>query len=422
LCLLVASLWPLQPAATAQEAGAERADPPGLTTLHRFRGARNAEWPRGGVGLDAAGNLYGTTLYEGHCSTCGVLYTLKRPAAGETIWAFKVLHEFGKTLQDGIGPTAPVLIRDNVIYSTTSAGADPSCGCGETFSNTVPTAAKPVGTYRLLHRFSVRAKGSTPIAGLLIDSNDTVYGTTSAGGKNGAGTVFKHNLDGSGFTLLHDFVGNFNGGPQGELVFGKDGAIYGTTFGGGRFNQGTIFRITKAGAFSVLYHFKGVNQPGGSTDGAQPEGRLAVGPDGTIYGTTAFGGSPSGYGTAWSLTPVEQARATEWRYRQLHIFGSNGNIPHSGLVRAANGVLYGTGAGGGRFDGGAIYSLTPPASGKKWKYTLLHSFRPRHKDGDIPYGAIVLKAGALYGSNISGGQVGSPNCFDGCGTVFKFKL
>src|SRR5262245_21533277 len=109
LLLMSSALCAPDQVAVAQEPAGPAADPPGLTTLYRFRGGANAEWPRGGVGLDAAGNIYGTTLYEGHCSTCGVLYVLKKPAAGETVWAFRVLHEFGKTLQDGIGPTAPVV-------------------------------------------------------------------------------------------------------------------------------------------------------------------------------------------------------------------------------------------------------------------------------------------------------------------------
>jgi uncharacterized repeat protein (TIGR03803 family) len=427
LCLLLAS-----PVLRPEGAGAEvvtriaiegpppAAVPKGFATLYRFTGGKNGRWPRGAVAFDGTGNLYGTTFYGGQrCSNCGIIYQLK-PASGVSLWTFKKLYQFGKTLQDGIGPTAPLLFHDGAFYGTTAAGADPTCGCGEVFKFTPPDGAHPLGTYQILHHFSPSKIGSTPIGGLLIDG-DTIYGTTSAGGKHGAGTVFKIGTSGGGFSVLHDFVGGFNGGPQGELIFGNDGAIYGTTYGGGKYNQGTIFRITKGGSFTVLYNFLGVDQPGGSHDGAQPEGRLALAPDGTIYGTTTFGGSVSGYGTAWSFKPSGKTRSATGVYKQLQIFGSAGNLPHSGFVRAKDGSLYGTGAGGGKFQEGVIYKLTPPKSGNKWNYTLLHSFKGRDKDGDTPYGDLVLRAGVLYGTTLTGGKF-SGTCGDGCGTVFRFKL
>ena len=215
-------------------------------------------------------------------------------------------------------------------------------------------------------QFSQWPQGTTPIGGLLIDTDGTMYGTTSSGGtgavgvhnSNGAGVIYKISTSGGGFTKLHDFDGDLNGGPQGEMIFGADGAIYGTTYGGGQYNEGVIFRMTKAGGYQVIYNFMGVNQPGGSTDGAQPEGRLALGPDGTIYGTTSFGGTPSGYGTAWSIKLVNGT----WVYKQLYRFGSPGNLPHSGLIMGSDGTLYGTGAGGGAYQSGVIYRLLPPGA------------------------------------------------------------
>ena len=100
--------------------------------------------------------------------------------------------------------------------------------------------------------------------------------------------------------------------------------FYGTQFGGGTYNEGTVFRISRSGAgFKVLYNFKGVNQPGNSTDGAQPEGRLVQIADGTIYGTTSFGGTPGGYGTAWSLKLI----AGKWVYKQIRRFDCDEHDP-----------------------------------------------------------------------------------------------
>jgi uncharacterized repeat protein (TIGR03803 family) len=394
-------------------------------TLYAFPGGANGRFPRGGLAMDAAGDLYGTTHYDGLCSTCGLIYKLINPAAGTTTWTYQVLHSF-VLYQEGIAVTAPLTNFQNVLYGTASAGGDPNCGCGTIFKITPP------GTYTQLFVFDpydpvnhVWPNGTTPIGGLLIDTDGTMYGTTSSGGSgqpgpdgsNGAGIIYKIDISGTGFTKLHDFDGSLNAGPQGELIFGQDGAIYGIQFGGGLYKQGVIFRINKNGSgYQVLYDFKGVNQIGGSHDGANPEGRLALGPDGTIYGTTSFGGSPSGYGTAWSI----QQNGASWTYTQLHIFGSAGNLPHSGLIRAADGNLYGTGAGGGDFQSGVIYRLAP-AGGGQWTYQLLHSFKGRDPNGDTPYGDLLYANGKFYGGNLSGGDLADcPQSPGGCGTVFQF--
>ncbi|HET6378859.1 MAG TPA: choice-of-anchor tandem repeat GloVer-containing protein [Methylocella sp.] len=389
------------------EAAASR----GFSTLYRFRGGALGNWPRGGVALDTAGNVYGTTLYGGSCSTCGVIYQLVKPAPGQTAWTYKVLHAF-QLGADGIAPTAPLTIKGSAIYGTASAGANPLCGCGEVFSLTKSGTG---WSYKILHRFN-RSQGTTPIGGVLVAADGTLYGTASGGGAKQGGVLYKITPGGT-FSVLHNFAKATGSGPQGELIFGKDGAIYGTTFSGGKYNQGAVFRITTGGAYSVLYHFKGIYQFPPSHDGAQPEGRLALGKDGTIYGTTTFGGNASGYGTAWSLTP---SAGGTWTYAQLYIFGSPSNLPHSGLVIDAAGNLYGTAAGGGAFGSGTLYRLSPPKTGKTWVLTVLRSFKGRNTNGDTPYADIVLKGGALYGTNLTGGMLNL--CGNGCGTVFRYGL
>lgn len=397
------------------------ADPEGdpratvFSVVHKFTSGAFGRHPRGGVAVDAKGVIYGTTLYDGLCTTCGVIYRLVPTTAAATAYRYEVLYRFNLTAQDGIGPTGPLLITRHGIFGTASAGANFSCGCGEVFKLSSSNGGK-TWTYRILHRFTPRQLGSTPIAGLVADGTGMMYGTTSAGGRYGAGIVYRIGPSG-GYRKLWDLRGNFNGGPQSELVIGKDGWLYGTTFGGGLYNEGTIFRISKSGGgFKTLYNFKGVNRPGNSSDGAQPDGRIAVGPDGTLYGTTAFGGSPSGYGTAWSFKP-SGAGGT---YRQLYIFGSPGNIPHGGVVLGPFGKLYGPAAGGGGFQSGAIYSLTRPTTGTTWRYTLMHSFKGRSPGGDIPYAGIVIRGRTIFGTNLQGGNL--IRCNNGCGTVFKLKF
>jgi uncharacterized repeat protein (TIGR03803 family) len=153
-----------------------------------------------------------------------------------------------------------------VLYGTASAGGTTTCGCGIVFS-IVP------GNYQILHVFDPHIpgppnnswpNGATPLGGLLIN-NGTIYGTTNSGGQgalgpnmtNGAGIVYSMSTTGGGFAVLHNFDGDLNTGPQGMIIFGQDGAIYGTQFGGGLYNQGVIWRMTTGGAYSVLYNFLG---------------------------------------------------------------------------------------------------------------------------------------------------------------------
>jgi len=385
-----------------------------FSTLYKFTAQQ--WWPRGGLVMDSAGNLYGTTRYGGSCSTCGVVYKLAKPAPGGTRWTFSVLHQF-KLGTEGIAPTAPLAIKGKTLYGTTSAGGLQTCGCGEVFKL---TESGGKWTYQMLHRFK-RSDGASPIGGVLVAADGTLYGTTSDGGSKGAGVVYRITAGGS-FKVVHNFVGNGGTGPQGELLFGKDGAIYGTTYGAGKYNQGVVFRVTPAGVYKVLYDFLGVNQPGGSHDGAQPEGRLALAGNGTIYGTTSFGGTPLGYGTAWSLKPPATSGGA-WTYQQIHIFGKTPdqpNLPHSGLVIDGAGNLFGAGAGGGTWGSGTLFKLTRPSSGTDWNATVLHSFQSMKPGGDVPYATLLFRNGYLYGTTLTGGtKTGS--CTTGCGTVFAYR-
>ena len=100
-----------------------------LTTLYRFPGGANGNFPRGGVAMDTSGNLYGTTRYDGNCSTCGVIYKLTKPAAGSTTWTYQVMHQFLLS-GGGIDPISPLTSFNNVLYGTAAGGGDPACGCG----------------------------------------------------------------------------------------------------------------------------------------------------------------------------------------------------------------------------------------------------------------------------------------------------
>ena len=205
--------------------------------------------------------------------------------------------------------------------------------------------------------------------------------------------------------VIHSFTGGLDGSqPASGLTRGSFGTLYGSTFYGGSANQGTVYKISRnsGGGWTetVLYNFTG-----GTTDGANPDGNLLLGPKGTIFGTTVSGGL-NNYGVLFVLIPS----GTTYTRKLLHTFPRY-TSPTSGLVMDASGNLYGE-SGGGAFGFGAIYEMERTATG--FKYVTLHSFAAG-SDGDDPFGGLILdSAGNLYGTTASGGT-----CV--CGDVFELK-
>ena len=165
-------------------------------------------------------------------------------------------------------------------------------------------------------------------------TDGSFYGTTSAGGVHGYGTVFKITPAGR-LTSLHSFESATNGAnPNAGLVQATDGNFYGTTSGGGVNGHGTVFKITTSGRLTTLHSFD-------STDGAAPIAGLVQATDGNFYGTTSEGGI-NGYGTVFKLNPAR-------RLTTLHNFDlTDGATRIAGLVQATDGNFYGT-----TYEGGA---------------------------------------------------------------------
>jgi len=237
---------------------------------------------------------------------------------------------------------------------------------------------------------------------------------------------------------LYAFMGSGDGAqPDGTLVAGSGGVLYGTTYSGGTGSAcsggcGTVFSLTppaSAGApwiEAVLYNFQG-----GSNDGANPFAGIAIGSGGVLYGTTSGGGSSAncggayGCGTIFSLTPPA-APGASWTEAALHIFtgGSDGGLPYGGLVIGKSGVLYGTAEVGGSFGSplgfaGVVFSMTPPSTpGGSWTETVLHGFTG--SDGAFPFGGVAIgHGGVLYGTTNIGGDFSCSADSQGCGTVFS---
>ena len=238
--------------------------------------------------------------------------------------------------------------------------------------------------------FSAYSDGLRPTAPLLQGADGALYGTTEAGGLAGYGTVFKVNPDGTGYVTLHSFstTGADGSNPFAGLSQASDGTLYGTTYGGGSFGGGTVFKIMPDGSgYAVLHSMNG-------TEGRDLYGGVIIGVDGALYGTAYFGGATSFYGTVFKL------KTDGTGFAVLHTFTTNGNdglYPRAGLCSGSDGALYGTTQSGGVSGTGTIFRITPDGS----TYTRLHSFAASN-DGAPYAGLIQAGNGALYGTTHSG--------------------
>jgi uncharacterized repeat protein (TIGR03803 family) len=272
------------------------------------------------------------------------------------------------------------------------------------------------------------ADGDEPLAGLIADKNGAFYGTTVYGGSFGNGTVFKITPARKGYSesVLWSF-GSGGGGrqPTAGLISDAQGALYGTTTAGGGVGYGTVFKLAPSGsgyAESVLYSFCSKPQ---CVDGNTPGyGYLTLDAHGNIYGTTLYGGAYDS-GTVFKLTPS----GSGYSESVLHSFCAkptcnDGQYP-SGLIIDATGALYGTTSQGG-FRGaclsisgpigcGVAFKLVP--SGSIYSDHILWYFGKRPNDGVSPSGALIADAtGTLYGGTNGGGAQCTSS--GGCGTVF----
>lgn len=278
--------------------------------------------------------------------------------------------------------------------------------------------ALPAQTFTSLHSFS-GADGATPQGALIQGFDGNLYGTTAGGGAYGDGTIFRLSPQGA-VTTVHSFDGTDGAQPFAALALGTDGSLYGTTNSGGTGTActggcGTVFKYSD-GVFTSLHSFDG-------TDGAIPQGGLLLGPDGNFWGTTVQGGTrqcivnANGCGTAYNITPTGNLTT-------LYSFtgrGEGGNS-YSPLVFAKDGDFYGTAFNGGNFGEGSIFKLT-----LKGVVAIVHGFcsqGPPCSDGANPVGGMVQDPnGALYGTTSTGGNGScSINGSTGCGTVFSITL
>jgi uncharacterized repeat protein (TIGR03803 family) len=330
------------------------------------------------------------------------------PFASAQARDYSIVYTFGI---GGVGPDSALLKdAEGNLYGTTATGV------GDEQDGLIYKLT-PSGDETVVYTFNA-VDGQDPFGDLIWDKEGTLYGVTLYGGADNDGTVFKLDTKGH-LTVLYSFTGSGGDGenPEGGLVRGEAGNLYGTTIYGGQVGCGNglgcgmVFKLSASGKETVLHRFTG------GKDGGWPAGSLVRDGQENLYGVASGGGDlkcDSGYGcgTIFKIT----ARGS---FSVLHTFtGSDGATPQATMIRDAAGNLYGTTVWGGSANLGTIFQLDPAG-----KLTVLHQFSGSPKDGAYPFFAPLTRdaAGNLYGVTLEGGDYGG-NCEiagDSCGVVFK---
>ena len=417
---------------------------PRVSTLVQYQGS---VWGMVGNIVSWRGGLIGGA------SSSSTVNLISPPAIGQP-WQSTPLHVFPSFSGDGAFPAGGVIASALNVFGTTSGGGSTACanGCGTVFQLTPPATDSGAWTETQLITFNadnngygaygtlaaMPAGGRTQLVGTTIHAaNDTVHPNTSAGAVGGVVFLLAPPVSGSGpwtETVLHHFdAANSDGDtPFGSLTVGPDKSIYGTTFTGGRCNQGTVYRLappaTKNGKWTeTLLHEFGATTPDSCdyNDGNLPvAGVTLVGNQ--LYGTTR-GGTSAECGTAYVITlgnPVT--------YRKIYTFGqpSGDACSPQAALRVDAGIVYGTAVLGGGAPAstecpngcGAIFKLTPQPDPTPYTATVLYGFTGK-KDGSQPStNLLVNNTGALLGATKSGGfttDVAEPD-YASFGTAFRF--
>jgi uncharacterized repeat protein (TIGR03803 family) len=365
--------------AWARAAGAQ---PVNETALHSFAaGFDDGASCYSGLVEGADGVFYGTT-WGGGAHGAGTIFKVCADGTGYT-----VLRSFTNA-PDGETPFSALIQGvDGALYGTTYYG-------GGTNAGTVFKIATNGGNYEVLYSFTNGAGGAHPYGGLVQRRDGILYGTTLWGGEMNAGTVFKLCPDGTGYSVLHSFTNSPDGAlPRAGLTQGTDGALYGTTSAGGDYLAGTVFRLQNNGdGYSVLRSF------GYLPDGASPQAGLTQASDGRLYGTTVIGGA-NGFGTVFGVDTNGNG------YQTLHSFTNSpdGANPYASLAEGSDGALYGTTTWGGNTNGGTVFKLS--LDGGVYSVLCNFAWHPGDGSHPFA-GVVEKAGGVFYGTTMQGGADG----------------
>ncbi|PSR51947.1 hypothetical protein AHMF7605_28985 [Adhaeribacter arboris] len=405
-----------------------------FTVLKNFDNGKDGGSPRGSLTQHLDGNFYGITSFGGN-SSYGTIFRMTPDGT------FTVLKNLDVNTGGDSGSSLVFNRPDGNFYGTTLEGG--AGGLGTIFKIT------PAGTFSLLVQFPESGQGIQPFGSVIQAQDGNFYGMTRQGGVKDYGTVFKFCTN--TLTTIQSFDAATTGSnPQGNLVQGPDGNFYGTTNNGGTYGFGTIFKISPSGTLTVLWNLDETN------DGAHPNGSLVWGADGNLYGTALFGGT-NGYGTIFKITPSGKiftvlrhldyvttggsAFGSLVRGKDNNFYGmtyqggsqkygtifkmtptgtltvlknldkTNGAYPYkNSLIQGRDGNFYGMTQEGGASGYGVIFKIAPSGN----PYVVLHDF-DNATDGSYPSGDLVQGSnGTLYGITNRGGN-------NRGGTIFKIS-
>jgi uncharacterized repeat protein (TIGR03803 family) len=324
------------------------------------------------------------------------------PSAGAQ---FTPLYNFGTHAGDPAHPNYPGFIvqgRDGNLCSTSYDGGTDNAGT--VFKIT------PAGQVTVLYSFD-GVTGAFPSGGLTLGTDGNFYGTTFESGPLNYGTVFKITANGK-LTVLHAFDSSDGSAPWGAPVEGTDGAYYGTTEDGGTADCGTVYRVTAGGTFKTLYNFDGPH-------GCQPLAPLVLGNDGNFYGTTLVltGVNNPNLGAIYKITPAGAITLVHI------FDGTHGAEAYAPLMQASNGNFYGATVNGGQYGNGIVFEMTsagvftdlhdfdPNTEGGEPFSALIEG------ENGILYGTTVyggtFNDGTIYSIPLGGGNPDTLYSFDG---------
>jgi uncharacterized repeat protein (TIGR03803 family) len=354
-----------------------------LATLYGFTGGNDGAGPNGLLQAPN-GNFYGTTA-NGGTNAAGSIFKMTAGGTFTSLYAFTGGND-GKT------PFAPLALGpDGNFYGTAFQGG--------LYDNGTVFQITPTGAFTTVASFN-GANGDLPYAGLTLGTDGNFYGSAYQGGvapgNVKAGAVFRVTTNGT-LSALVSFAGDTKGGfLHGGVVQGADGGFYGTTYKGGAFGYGTVFRAAPFGILTLVTSLD-------NTNGAFPYSGVVQGIDGNFYGTSSSGGS-AGAGTLFRMSPAGQIT-------NLYSFtgGSDGGRPVSGLLLGSDGNFYGTTYGGGICGLGTVFRIAPAGA-----MTTLAQFDGYN--GAKPQATLTQGSdGSIYGTAQAGGS-------NGQGVIFRLTI
>jgi len=302
---------------------------------------------------------------------------------------YSLLYQFGASSGDGVSPNEPLVIGATIFGTTSSGGAD---GVG-----TVYRVDTNGANYTVLRQFSLSGSDPQTPRAALVRSGSTLYGTSYSGGASGAGTVFKMDTNGANFAILHSFTNNPDGAYSQARLLVQDATLYGVTSSGGTNFNGTVFKLnTNGSGYSVIAHLSGGPSAG------SPQAGLTMWSN-VLYGVSSIGGS--GFlGSVFSLA------TNGANFNIIHSFTNSEGLSPQGALVADAGQLYGTTIAMGKNGDGMIFRMATNGA----NFTIIHDFT-NAVSGANPKSQLAVDGTTIFGVANGGGPAAN-------GTLFRIQL